>query len=67
MTCAYCGMATSADLCGTCAIGVTSAYYESNSVIVEAYVKRGLEQLDAYRAHHADFETWLLNHPGGAA
>lgn len=62
--CAYCATVTSGDLCGTCAVGLTSAYYECNSVIVVAYAAHGIAQIEESLARHAEFEAWLLHEDG---
>jgi uncharacterized membrane protein YvbJ len=61
--CAYCGNTTHGDdLCATCGTGVTKAYYEANEVILNAYARRGLAQIEHLLASYARFQNWLTEH-----
>lgn len=63
--CPYCGTGIGATqgLCSTCHIGIAK-YPEQNEVIIEAYVAAGLADLEVSLEHHAEFQTWLINHGG---
>lgn len=60
--CAWCSKATGGgDLCETCLLGLEK-YPEQNPPIVEAYVGRGMRQLEHILACHAGFQRWLRDH-----
>ncbi len=60
--CPHCGtrIGKTQGLCSTCHIGIAK-YPDQNQVIIDAYVARGLEQMDAYLERRAEFATWLTN------
>jgi hypothetical protein len=61
-TCAYCGTRTSTDLCASCGLGIAK-YPEQNPPILDAYIARGMQQIEASLRHHAEFDVWLATHP----
>ncbi len=65
--CAYCAKPTQdgAGLCETCLLGITK-YPDQNAVIVTAYVRRGIAQIDHVLEGHAKFQRWLTENPSAA-